>query len=110
MNKKYETGNYVARKYSEIGKIQHYGLHWISIICILIIAIGVYFVYQNIFTKKIIIHETDPLKNVWLSLLPIQCGDNPWEKEWIAENPKKKSKNFPRDKEENIIKSYFMKL
>lgn len=48
--------------------------------------------------------DIDP--TIWLSLNPVQCGGNPWEKEWEKNNPS--AQEFPFYKEEEFVKAYFM--
>ena len=43
---------------------------------------------------------------VWVIVRPVQCLDNPWEKEWMAHHHNQAAK-YPRAHEVDIIKSYF---
>jgi len=43
---------------------------------------------------------------VWVIVRPIQCLENPWEKAWLAKNPKQDAK-YPRRREVELIKAYF---
>jgi len=52
-------------------------------------------------------------KKIWIEIDPIQCLENPWEKDWIENNL---DEDYPRDNalhfseiEENILKEFYKK-
>jgi hypothetical protein len=45
---------------------------------------------------------------VWIVVRPLQCLDNPWEKDWLA-NHKKKTAKYPNDHDHAVIKQFFSK-